>query len=91
MAALRAINREDGITLICNLHAPDTARTFCDRVIGMARGKFVFDGPPAALTPAALRRIYGVDEPVGDVDVATETSGLGILAHQAEELLPTAR
>jgi phosphonate transport system ATP-binding protein len=91
MAALRAINREDGITVICNLHALDTARTCCDRIIGMARGKFVFDGPPAALTTAVLQRIYGVDEAVGDADVTTEAPGLGIFARQAEELLPTVR
>lgn len=38
MDALRTINQEDGITVICNLHTLDTARTYCDRVIGMAQG-----------------------------------------------------
>jgi phosphonate transport system ATP-binding protein len=62
MAALRAINREDGITVICNLHALDMARTYCDRIIGMAHGRLVFDGPPSALTPAVWRSIYGDNE-----------------------------
>jgi phosphonate transport system ATP-binding protein len=62
MTALRAINREDGITVICNLHALDSARTFCDRILGMARGKFVFDGPPSALTAEVLQEIYGAEE-----------------------------
>jgi phosphonate transport system ATP-binding protein len=61
MAALRAINREDGITVICNLHAVDMARAYCDRLIGMAHGRLVFDGPPGALTAAAARQIYGGD------------------------------
>jgi phosphonate transport system ATP-binding protein len=91
MAALRAINQEDGITVICNLHAPDTARTFCDRIIGMARGKLVFDGPPAALTTEVLRQIYGMEEAVEEIDAIAEASSLGIMAHHAEELLPTTR
>jgi phosphonate transport system ATP-binding protein len=62
MTALRAINREDGITVICNLHALDMARTYCDRIIGMAHGRFIFDGPATALTSAALRQIYGSAE-----------------------------
>jgi phosphonate transport system ATP-binding protein len=54
MAALRAINREDGITVICDLHVLDAARTFCDRIIGMARGRSVFDGPATVLSAAVL-------------------------------------
>jgi phosphonate transport system ATP-binding protein len=62
MTALCAINREDGITVICTLHALDMARTCCDRIIGMARAKFVFDGPPDAMTAAVSRTIYGGDK-----------------------------
>ena len=39
MDILRSINREDGITVICNLHTIDTARAYCDRIIGMRTGK----------------------------------------------------
>jgi phosphonate transport system ATP-binding protein len=67
MAALRAINRDDGITVICNLHALDAARTFCDRILGMAQGRIVFDGPAAALTAVVLREIY---ETAGQSDEA---------------------
>ena len=61
MDALRAINREEGITVVCNLHTLDTARAYCDRIVGMANGAVVFDGPPAELTIQAAREIYGVD------------------------------
>src|SRR3546814_657514 len=61
MDALRAINREEGITVVCNLHTLDTARSYCDRIVGMARGAVVFDGRPDELTTAAARAIYGVD------------------------------
>lgn len=62
MDALADINRRDGITVITNLHTLDTARNYCQRVIGMAEGRVVFDGPPAALTTEAVRRIYGAED-----------------------------
>ena len=37
MDALRDINEREGITVICNLHTLDTARNYCERIIGMAR------------------------------------------------------
>jgi len=59
MEALSAINREHGLTVLCNLHTLDTARSYCDRIIGMAAGEVVFDGRPESLTKAAVQRIYG--------------------------------
>lgn len=61
MEALKLINREDRITVICNLHTVDTARSYCDRIIGMVRGHIVFDGDPSTLSMEAIRDIYGVD------------------------------
>lgn len=61
MDSLRTINREDGITILCNLHTLDAARQYCDRIVGMARGRIVFDGAPAELTTETLREIYQVD------------------------------
>ncbi|RVH08698.1 phosphonate ABC transporter ATP-binding protein [Sinorhizobium meliloti] len=59
MDALRDINQRDGITVITNLHTLDTARNYCERIIGMAAGEVVFDGAPDQLTSAAVRMIYG--------------------------------
>jgi len=59
MDALRTINREDGITVLCNLHAIEIAGRYCDRIIGMHAGRVVFDGPPSRLTEAAQDAIYG--------------------------------
>jgi phosphonate transport system ATP-binding protein len=61
MDALRGINRDFGITVICNLHSPDLARSYCGRIVGMAAGRIVFDGKPEALTDAAARDLYGVE------------------------------
>jgi phosphonate transport system ATP-binding protein len=59
MSALRRINRERRITVLCNLHSVPLARTYCDRVIGLNAGRVVFDGPVEALDEAALVAVYG--------------------------------
>ena len=57
MDALRRIHEEDGRLVIANLHTLDTARRYCDRVIGMRDGVIVFDGPPEELTTEAAREL----------------------------------
>ena len=74
MDSLRAINREDGITVICNLHTLDTARQYCDRIIGMQNGRIVFDGTPAQLTVGMAREIYGAEADEAFNEAATSTS-----------------
>jgi phosphonate transport system ATP-binding protein len=83
MDSLRAINRERGLTVLCNLHTLDAARQYCERIVGMAKGRVVFDGVPADLTPAMMREIYQVEghEP----DLAEEiTSTAGWLLPQSK-------
>lgn len=62
MDSLARINREDGLTVLCNLHHLDLAREYCRRVVGVAAGRVVFDGPIEALDAATIRMIYGEDE-----------------------------
>ena len=76
MEILRAVNQEDGLTVICNLHTLDTARAYCDRLIGLRAGKIVFDGPPAALDHTQVREIYGVDGSDDDVDERVTSTAL---------------
>lgn len=61
MDALFRINREDGITVICNLHDLDIAAKYCDRLIGMSAGKVVFDDVPQALTRDVAAQLYGIE------------------------------
>ncbi len=61
MDALQRINRHYGMTVLCNLHSLDLARSYCDRLVGVAAGKLVFDGAPAALTDAVARELYGME------------------------------
>ena len=58
MDALKTINTDDGITVICNLHTLDTAKKYCDRVVAMKLGKIIFDGHPSELTDEQARDIY---------------------------------
>ncbi|WP_333832728.1 phosphonate ABC transporter ATP-binding protein [Rubrimonas sp.] len=74
MDALRAINREDGITVLVNLHTLDTARAYCDRILAMRAGAVVFDGPAGALTDARVREIYGVESADALNERVTSTS-----------------
>jgi phosphonate transport system ATP-binding protein len=61
MDALLRINKHFGITVICNLHSLDLARTYCDRLIGMAAGRVVFDGAPETLTDHIARELYDLE------------------------------
>jgi phosphonate transport system ATP-binding protein len=61
MDALFRINREDGITVMCNLHDLDIAAKYCDRLIGMSAGKVVFDDVPQALTREIAAELYGIE------------------------------
>ncbi|AJD41627.1 phosphonate ABC transporter ATP-binding protein PhnC [Rhizobium gallicum bv. gallicum R602sp] len=75
MDALRDINEREGITVITNLHTLDTARNYCERIVGMAAGRVVFDGKPSELTAAAVKEIYGTDKDGAGIDeTMTSTS-----------------
>jgi phosphonate transport system ATP-binding protein len=47
------------IPIIINIHNVELAKRFANRVIGMARGEVVFDGPPGDLRDHHLADIYG--------------------------------
>ena len=77
MDALRDINKNDGITVICNLHTLDTARNYCDRIVGMQDGRIIFDGTPDLLTTQMAREIYGAEGEEAFNEAATSTSLAG--------------
>lgn len=60
MEILSTIQREDGRTVIVSLHQVDMAIRYCPRVIALNQGQVIYDGPAAALTPALLRDLYGM-------------------------------
>lgn len=85
MDALRRIHEEDGRVVIANLHTLDTARRYCDRVIGMRDGRIVFDGTPDQLTTGAARDIYGAGAEFSEAATSTEIDALARANDREEE------
>jgi phosphonate transport system ATP-binding protein len=89
MDALQAINRDLGITVVCNLHSLDLAREYCDRLLGLVAGRLVLDEAPNALTNARARELYGLEaddvlgETVPAAAFAAPTSGLTVVTNPA--------
>lgn len=50
------------IPVLVNIHNVDLAKRFAWRIIGMAGGRIVFDGPPGALETHHLTMIYGGED-----------------------------
>ncbi len=63
---LEEINRDDGITVLCNLHFLDLARRYGTRIIALKEGRLIFDGKPGDIDRDRFREIYGEEaEEVG--------------------------
>lgn len=71
MDTLKRINVEDRRMVIANLHTLDTARRYCDRVIGMRDGRIVFDGRPEQLSTGVARDIYGAGADFNEAATST--------------------
>jgi phosphonate transport system ATP-binding protein len=67
LALLRLICREDRMGAVVSLHQVHLARRFADRIVGLAGGLVVFDGPPEALGPDVLGAIYPTTRREADV------------------------
>ena len=59
MELLVSLTETHQIPLIINIHDVELAKRFTTRIIGIARGGIVFDGPPAQLHNDHLKDIYG--------------------------------
>jgi len=62
MELMAGIARTRGIPVLVNMHDVLLAKRFADRVLGMAAGRIVFDGPPDQLDDAMLKTIYGGED-----------------------------
>ncbi|PWR21420.1 phosphonate ABC transporter ATP-binding protein [Zavarzinia aquatilis] len=62
MEILQRINAEDRITVLVTLHQVDYAVKYCPRTVALRKGRVVYDGPSAALTPQLLSELYAGDK-----------------------------
>ncbi len=53
---------ERGLAAIVNIHDVALAQQFVQRIVGLRKGRIVFDGPPDALTADVLTEIYGAED-----------------------------
>ena len=59
MDYLRKVNRELGLTVICNLHFLSLVRQYADRVVALKDGQLVYEGSPEHIDEAWFEKIYG--------------------------------
>jgi phosphonate transport system ATP-binding protein len=55
------VARMDGLLTLISIHQVSLAKAVADRIVGIAQGTIVFDGPPGQLDEPALDRIYRFD------------------------------
>jgi phosphonate transport system ATP-binding protein len=58
LGLLGEVSNRHGVTLIINLHQPALAQRYADRIIGLRRGKIIYDNVASFLNPIALRSIF---------------------------------
>lgn len=61
MQYLEKVNKELGMTVICNLHFLSLVRQYASRVVALKHGTLVFDGHPEEISDEWFAAIYGED------------------------------
>jgi len=62
MDHLHDISRTMNLTCILNLHQVDVSLRYSDRIIGLASGRIIYDGPPDKLEKSTIYEIYQSNE-----------------------------
>ena len=83
METLCSISEQRGVPVIVNLHQVDVARRYSSRLVGLRRGRLVFDESPAGVRGTDLESLY-VNEraPIVEVvrDIQPSHKSEGVLA-----------
>jgi phosphonate transport system ATP-binding protein len=61
MDVLFGLTKDLGMTLVVSLHQISIAQTYCQRALGMRKGRLIYDGPTSDLSTQRLENLYGVD------------------------------
>jgi phosphonate transport system ATP-binding protein len=65
MRHIEALNREEGMTVVCTLHDVDLIQRYATRLVALRDGELVYEGGPGEFTADTFREIYGEEaEPV---------------------------
>jgi len=59
MRHIEALNREEGMTVLCTLHDLDLIERYGTRVVALRDGKLVFEGLPEEFDADTFHKIYG--------------------------------
>ena len=61
MRHIEALNRDEGLTVICSLHDIDLVERYATRLVALRDGRLVWPGLPSEFDRATFRSIYGED------------------------------
>jgi phosphonate transport system ATP-binding protein len=75
LGLLQSICKEDGITCVISLHQLELAQAYAERIVALNRGRVVFDGPAARLSPETIVTIY-------DAPSSSPASSPGVTANR---------
>jgi phosphonate transport system ATP-binding protein len=59
MRHIEALNRDEGMTVLCTLHDIDLIERYASRVVALRDGRVVFEGEPTSFDASTFRQIYG--------------------------------
>ena len=61
MRHIEALNREEGLTVLCSLHDIDLVARYATRMVALRDGRLVWEGVPQQFDQSTFREIYGED------------------------------
>ena len=61
MRHIEALNRDEGMTVVCTLHDVDLIQRYATRLVALRDGELVYEGGPGDFTADTFREIYGED------------------------------
>jgi len=61
MRHIEALNRDEGMTVMCSLHDIDLVTRYATRMVALRDGRLVWEGKPDQFDQATFKEIYGED------------------------------
>jgi phosphonate transport system ATP-binding protein len=59
MRHIEALNRDEGMTVLCSLHDIDLVERYATRLVALRDGRLVWEGKPAGFDRKTFKEIYG--------------------------------